>query len=183
MCRSCSGHTIIMSSPELVSLSAREISEKSCRLRLKRETISREYKWIGILKVKRLMDRAAQTCIYGSMKGGKDEENPERWVHAPRTLPMITTSLSNNGSWGLTTRQRLSCLEENRSTNRVVPSAEKGLFNEIKQDQGRSKVANTLEQYTKLEQTVKGTATELIWRDVSIRILRGDGGRVNVIFI
>jgi len=64
-----------------------------------------------------------------------------------------------------------------------VPSAEKGLFNEIKQDQGRSKVANTLEQYTKLEQTVKGTATELIWRDVSIRILRGDGGRVNVIFI
>jgi len=87
-----------MSSPELVSLSEREISEKSCRLRLKRETISREYKGNGILKVKRLMDRAAQTCIYGSMKGGKDEENPERWVHTPRTLPMITTSLSNNGS-------------------------------------------------------------------------------------
>lgn len=64
-----------------------------------------------------------------------------------------------------------------------MPSAEKSLFNEIKQDQGRSKVANTLEQYTKLEQTVKGTATELIWRDVRIRILRGDGGRVNVIFI
>lgn len=44
----------------------------------KKETVSREYKVNGVLKVKCLTDRAAQTYICNSMKAGREEENPER---------------------------------------------------------------------------------------------------------